>query len=204
MEKRLYIFAILFCVYGCFMTNAQNYNAIIHLKNGQPININTELIDSITFEKIGSHKEDESGMDFVSFSLLTTEGKLCNSFLIDDGTVHVKIPNNTNFSHLTPIFAHNGKFVTRGGNVQESGLSAIDVTDFTVPIEYYVNSETGEQKKWEIKVYNLPVCVINTPDGKPIVSKVERKEGCEIRVIDDEDEVDLGTAGIKGRGNSSQ
>ena len=55
----------------------------------------------------------------------------------------------------------------------------------------------------KVVIHDLPILIITTPDSLPIDSKTERKEGCLVKLVTNNEELNLGTAGIKGRGNST-
>ena len=79
-----------------------------------------------------------------------------------------------------------------------------DFSDFTNPVVLGVEFSHGELRNWKVNVYDLPVLIINTPDGEAILDKENRKEGCTMQLVNLDGSIeDLGTAGIKGRGNTS-
>lgn len=52
-------------------------------------------------------------------------------------------------------------------------------------------------------MYDLPVIVIETPDGEEIKSRTKRKENCKVSVVQDNRMMPIDFAGIRGRGNST-
>ena len=63
------------------------------------------------------------------------------------------------------------------------------------------SAEITEKRK--IIIYDLPILMINTPDGQPIMSKEIRVEDCDVTLIIFNGKQEFGKAGIKGRGNST-
>ncbi len=77
-----------------------------------------------------------------------------------------------------------------------------DLSDFTNDCEVILTGKSDKIHK--LKLYNLPVVVINTPNSDPITSKETRVEGCSVTLYDTDGSInDLGSAGIRGRGQSS-
>lgn len=143
-----------------------------------------------------------TGTDIISLVLTDKKGNDYNSFLIDDSTIHVCVPNNADLTDIKVRVVHNGK----SANIGDFGeyLDHIDMTDFVNPYSVRVTSSQGHSKERYIIIYNLPVLLIETPDRVEITSKTEKTEGCILTLIDGEGGVDsLGTAGIEGRGNST-
>ena len=90
------------------------------------------------------------------------------------------------------------------GNRIKTIDTKLNFSDFLQPQELVFESSGDNKKRRRVIIYDLPVMIINTPNGKPIVSKSVRTEGCSIMIVDDTGIIqDLGTAGIRGRGNSS-
>ena len=160
-------------------------------------------IDSVSFvPSVNTVVTDHA--DFTMFRLVSITGEPYTSFLIDDDAIHIKIPHNADLSSLKPEFTHNGLRVMVGENEVESVKTTLDFSDFLKPLEFIVESSNGVQKRRKVILYDLPVLVINTPDGSPIVTKMARTEGCTMTLVDNEGKIEhLGTAGIKGRGNST-
>lgn len=144
------------------------------------------------------------GTDFSLFSIISETGKAYTAFLIEDSCIHIKVPYAEDLTKLRPEFKHNGLNVSVGGGIILTGDTVLDFSDFLHPQEFVVESSNADKKVWKVLLYDLPVIIINTPDGCPIVSKTERTEGCNMTLIDaDGNSQDLGTAGVRGRGNSS-
>ena len=144
--------------------------------------------------------------DFLWYTLIEDEGNSNKSraFLIQDNTIHVMAPLHSDLTSLIPVFSINGESVYVDEEVQRSGKNIHDFSDFTKPLTYRVVSSLQEEKEWTVNVYDLPVLIINTPDGEPIIDKENRKEGCTMQLVNlDGSMEDLGTAGIRGRGQTS-
>lgn len=142
--------------------------------------------------------------DFTMFRLISDSGCVYTAFLIDDSAIHIKVPHSENLSKLRPEFSHNGLKVLVGGTEIKSGEIFMDFSDFLQPQEFVVESSNADQQRKTVFLYDLPVMIIETPDGSPIVSKTERTENCSISIIDADGIChNLGTAGVRGRGNSS-
>lgn len=138
-----------------------------------------------------------------SFELVSKSGKEYKSFLITDCVIHVVVSPKESLDKMRVRIANTGKKCLVDGE-ESWEQKYYDFSDFTKPHSVSLISEKGDIYKWEITVYDLPVITIVTPDSLPILSKTERKEGCALCLINQDGSVDsLGTAGIKGRGNSS-
>lgn len=142
--------------------------------------------------------------DFNMFMLVSETGEYFKPFLIDDNAIHIKVPHDEDLTSLRPKFRHNGLKVLVGDHELKSGETTLDFSDFLQPQEFVVESSIDTKKSRKVILYDLPVLIINTPDGNPIESKHVRTENCGMALIDaDGERQDLGTAGIKGRGNST-
>ena len=168
------------------------------------------LLGLVAIMLVACHEEEDitekDKTDFLRYALVERDNKQCASeaFLIQDGTIHIMAPLHSNLRTLVPEFSANGKGVYVEGERQSSGKQSYDFSDFTNPLIYLVESSLGEEQEWTVNVYDLPVLMINTPDGEPIVDKENRKEGCTMKLVNLDGSIeDLGTAGIKGRGFTS-
>lgn len=151
-----------------------------------------------------SREKDKT--DFLYYALVEDDGEPSKSeaFLFHDGTIHIMAPLHSDLTSLTPFFDTNSKYVYQNEDRQIPGFNELDFSDFTEPVTYRVESSLGEEKEWTVNVYDLPVLMINTPDGEPIIDKENRKEGCSVQLVNLDGSIeDLGTAGIKGRGFTS-
>lgn len=143
-----------------------------------------------------------TGTGFTSFSLMDSDGDNYSAFLIRDSVIHIKVPNTSELNNLIARYEVNGEEVKVVSKMDIEGNP--DFSDFLAPVRYKVISHTGEAKDWKVLLYDLPVLILNTPDSLPITSKEVRTEGCELTLIDDKGNIQsLGTAGVRGRGNST-
>ena len=154
------------------------------------------------------HEEDQPEIDKTDFLWYALTDKDSNNkseaFLIQGNTIHIMAPLQSDLTALTHEFSINGISVFVGEEEQHSGIESYDFSDFTSPQTYRVVSSLEEEKEWTVNVYDLPVLIIKTPDGEPIVDKENRKEGCSVQLVNLDGSIeDYGTAGIRGRGNSS-
>ena len=140
----------------------------------------------------------------IFFSLLDSEGSKYNAFLINDSIIHVKVPHDIDLSKLTPLFYLGEGKVSEGNEELKSGFRSLDFSDFLNPIILKQIQSNEEDKLLKVNIYDIPVLIMNTPDGKPIESKEIRTEGCVFNLIDNDCVIlNLGEAGVKGRGNST-
>jgi len=131
-------------------------------------------------------------------------GKTFTPFMVSDSAVHVMVEHDDDLSSMTASFTYTGRDITVNGVNQQSGVSVNDYSDFANPVVYSLKSSTGVKKDVKVNLYDLPVLVINTPGGVPITSKDIRLDGCTMVLYGNDGNVtDLGTAGIKGRGNTT-
>ena len=132
------------------------------------------------------------------------QGNIHEPFMIDGENVYLVFPSDVDFSKLE--FVSNEtvpSLVSYDGILIEGGM--VDFSDFTRP---YCCEWRGENVNDSILktivVFDIPVLTIDTPDSSPITSKTERKEGCNVKLLDTNKNVqELGTAGIRGRGQST-
>ena len=138
-----------------------------------------------------------------SIELISPQSLSYTPFLISDSAIHIYIPREANVDSMFVKLTHTGNAALINDTpyaIQDSIL--FDFSVFTKPNIIRCTSERGVKRTWKINIYDLPVFVISTPDNIAITSKKERVEGCEINLIDG-NSISVGTAGIKGRGNST-
>ena len=127
--------------------------------------------------------------------------------VISEGEIKLQIPEVVDAKNLIASFKFEGKSVTIGDIVQQSGITS---NDFTKDLAYNVNAEDGSQKTYKIKIKILPELLsgvphiyIDTENAKDITSKdVYLKANIKIDGAGVYDNYE-GTTSIKGRGNTS-
>jgi hypothetical protein len=115
---------------------------------------------------------------------------------------HVEIPHLLQ-KKWVPNFTFEGAAVLIGDSVQESGRDSVD---FSAPVEYTVQNQSGRSTTYTVKVLSytgLPIVSVNTKDNAPILSKDDYVEG-DVRILGDmATPIFSGTMRIKGRGNAT-
>ena len=106
--------------------------------------------------------------DFNMFRLVSGTGQSYKPFLIDADAIHIKVPHDEDLTSLRPKFRHNGLRVMVADRELKSGEDTLDFSDFLQPIEFVVESSVGTRKSRKVILYDLPVMIVNTPDGNPI------------------------------------
>lgn len=125
-------------------------------------------------------------------------------FLINDSTIHIAVPNGIDLCNMTVSTSSVNDSIFCGGKRESANEGVFDFNDFLQPgIVLTMQSDSGSFYR-KLVIHELPVMLIDTPDKQPINSKEERVEGTVIKLVDGSGYVvDLGSAGIRGRGNSS-
>ena len=124
---------------------------------------------------------------------------------VEDTVIKVLITHvMLNGKNLIPAFTVEGEEVLIGDEPQQSGVESVD---FSVPVKYTVQNQSGQSKTYTVKVNSftgLPVVFINTKDHAPIISKDDYLDAT-IRIIGTPDSGGdfSGEMKIKGRGNST-
>ena len=141
------------------------------------------------------------GTSLLSFSL--SDGTtVWNSFGVKNDTIMVQVPNNFNLKMTTASFTYKGSCVSLNGEMQLSGEGIHDFSDFCNPPEYIVKGFDGNERKYTIEIFNLPIIYMNTPDSVEINSRNEWLGNCSITIRDTDGTIeDYGEANVKGRGN---
>lgn len=138
-----------------------------------------------------------------NIELVSANGKRYKPFLISDDAIHIIVSPYDNIESMQVRLEHTGKDVYIDNHLSLAN-STFDFSDFTTPHVISLVTDSDSILKWDVIIYNLPVLVVNTPDLLPIESKIERKEGCVVSLVMEDGKVEsLGTAGIRGRGNST-
>ena len=168
---------------------------------------NSVIINRNKILKMAPVKVDaqNDSKDLLSFSL--SDGvNTYEAFDISDGYVNVQVPNGTDMTGMTATFEHNGASVKVGDVPQTSGEGTHNFSDFVNPLTYVVTSKAGTTRSYIIRMFDLPVVVINTEDHKGITDKTNYK-ACEMKLVDNEITIDNSfidaEASIKGRGNAT-
>lgn len=152
-------------------------------------------------DSLNYHRQVENS-DF--FHLRADNGDVYEAFLLGDSSFHVKVPHDIDLSKLTPVFSLDADRVQIGEEQLNSGQKYFNFSDFVKPVKIKCTYSDTLVKDIQINLYDIPILLIDTPDGKPIESKQERIEGCSLQLIDKKGEmINLGNAGVKGRGNST-
>ena len=160
---------------------------------------------SVVFFSCKEEIPTDEKTEFLWYALSSQDSNYkSKAFLIQNNFIHIMAPLHSDLTSLTHEFSINGKYVYVDEEEQHSGQESYDFSDFTNPLTYRIVSSLEEEKEWTVNVYDLPVLIINTPDGEPIIDKENRKEGCTVQLVNLDGTIeDYGTAGIRGRGNSS-
>lgn len=148
-------------------------------------------------------KKQTSGADFLSFGVLV-DGKEYKALDCEGTDITVFVPDGTDLTSLVAKYKDNSFSITVNGEVQESGVTANNFSSYKNGVKYRLVSEDGEtEKTYTVRVLDtrLPAIYIRTADGKAIRDKVNWRDATiRIRNIDGSSS-DLGTTGIRGRGN---
>ena len=126
---------------------------------------------------------------------------------ITNGEISLKIPQVVDAKKLVTSFKFEGKSVSVGDIIQQSGVTA---NDFTKEFSYTVSANDGSKKIYKVKTEILPELLpgvphiyINTENGSNITSKdVYLKANLKIDGAGVYENYE-GTTSIKGRGNST-
>ena len=147
--------------------------------------------------------DTQNQRELLSFSL--SDGiHSYEAFDISGGDVKVQVPNGTDMTNMKAVFSYNGAKVVVNGVEQTSGENFHDFSNFVNPVEYAVVSTAGQIRTYKIRMFNLPIVFVETPNHIEITSKDIWIENSTLKIMDTERGlVDYGTIKIKGRGNTS-
>ena len=143
------------------------------------------------------------GRTFLSFGLRDQTGRVHQCYDLLGPEITVCVPLGADLSTLTPVFAHDGLKVLRDGKEVKSAESP---ADFTKAAAYTVQSRSGEQTEYTVKVVDcdIPVVHVSTPGHEAITDKVNWHSGSTFLIQDcAAGTIDYGSSSIKGRGNAS-
>ncbi|MBR1639806.1 MAG: CotH kinase family protein [Treponema sp.] len=140
-------------------------------------------------------EEYETSTENATIKLRTSSGKEYTPFFINKSGFHFSVSNDEDLSNMQSII------IDTHGN--EKCYDCADYSNFCVPVEVEDPFVSINPEKKKIIIYDLPILMINTPDGQPIMSKEIRVEDCDVNLITFNGKQELGKAGIKGRGNST-
>lgn len=147
-------------------------------------------------------KEEKHCADIIDFAIQSGDVKV-SSFLMKDDTIHVQVPNDFNIKNVKDYVTYEGEKYLFDGTELEAAAVHKDFSDFCNPHHYTVIGG-GKSRDYVVKVYNLPIININTPDSVAIESRYEWLGNCNITIRDtDGTTEDYGDANLKGRGNWS-
>lgn len=149
------------------------------------------------------YEESPKDTTFSNFQLVDVNGREYSPFLVTDDELYYTVPFDIDLSSIIPISSNESDSLAVGETKFAFDGRSVDFSDFTNQIVFISNRGSSAAKSYKVFICDLPVLQIDTPDSLPIESKTERKEGCVVKLVTSEGECDLGTAGIRGRGNSS-
>lgn len=140
-----------------------------------------------------------------SLVLVSNDNNCFRPFLVSDNDIHVHIPKDVNLDSIGIRYEQpEGTVFIDGYIINKTEDRLFSCSDFKKPHVIRLSTTDGVDNTWNLLIYDIPVVAINTPYNVPIVSKTDRVEGCEVSLIDEKGIMgQLGTAGIRGRGNSS-
>lgn len=141
------------------------------------------------------------GNTISSFSV--SNGEIMENGIFFGKNIVVILPSGCSLKDLVASYTTDARDVFVNGVPQSSGLS---VNDFTKTVTYEVSSKNAKARQYYVRVYSfdLPAVLVGTPENKAISSKDIWLEGAEVMIRNTDRTMDkLGTAGIKGRGNTT-
>lgn len=166
------------------------------------------MSDTLWVVQSGKEASHETGKTIISkydntLSIKDNSGVIHHPFYVDEENVYIMLPNEDDYTNMEFIACDTVPYIINlDGTKIDGGI--VDLSNFTKPLNCDWIIESGDTIIKGIQVCNIPVIMVETPDNLPITSKIERTEGCTIQLITQNNEYeDLGTAGIKGRGNST-
>lgn len=110
---------------------------------------------------------------------IKSKGASLFSFSLSDGftiwepicvykdTIYIQVPKSK-LKMLTAVFTHNGEGLYLKDKRQNSGDGTTDFSDFCNPLDYIVKGYEGNEHKYTIEIFDLPVVIINTPMEKKL------------------------------------
>lgn len=129
------------------------------------------------------------------------------AFEIANDIISVQVPTGTDMTDMVATFTYEGAEVSVGGVPQTSGVDSQDFSDFTVPVEYVVAASDASTRTYTVRMFNLPVVTVETPNRQAIVDKENWIAGTAIIIRETSLEgipmLANYSASVKGRGNSS-
>lgn len=154
-------------------------------------------------DEIVNPLQDDKKEFITNLNLIDNSGKSYIPFFETDTTIFYLFPQSVDITRIS-LKSPNQKdslFRAEEKYAINSDLREFDLSDFTRPY-YYSGAQNAKLKK--VIICDLPVIVLETPEYKPIDSKVERLEGCSMKLFMEDGKIyDLGFAGVKGRGHST-
>ena len=137
-------------------------------------------------------------------TLMTDDGVSYKPFLVYEDVVHIAVSHDADLTRLVPKFTHGESVISINDTSYSSETVYYDFSDFIHPVKISIETKEMEVKTYKIMLYDLPVVRIDTPNGEPITSKEIRTEDCVVKLaLSDGMIYNLGTAGIRVRGNST-
>jgi len=148
-------------------------------------------------------EEDSLFNNYTRGFFLECEDGIILPILENDSTIHFAVNKNVDLKSMKLVANFQADTIVALNGVSFFKSIVSDFSDFVSPSIITIEEPINGQCNKKIIIYDLPVIIIDTPDKSPILSKDERVKGCAVRLIKDNEVMDLGTAGIKVRGNST-
>lgn len=160
---------------------------------------------SVTIERghvrpMTAFQVDPYPKELLSFSLSDGVNSY-EAFEIKNDIISVQVPNGTDMSDMVATFTHNGTSVSVGGTPQTSGVDSQDFSDFSTPVEYEVTASDATTHIYSVRMFNLPVIYVDTPNKQAITSKEIWIPGATMTIRDTDGTVTVLGTQVKGRGN---
>lgn len=156
---------------------------------------------------ISAIKVEQAPKEITTFSLSDGVNSY-EAFEIKDDIISVQVPNGIDMSSLVASFTFAGADVSVGGVPQTSGVDNQDFSNFLTPVEYVVTATDASARTYTVRMFNLPIVSVETPNHQPIVDKENWIGGTviTIREISKDGKLTITeyqSAQIKGRGNTT-
>lgn len=143
-----------------------------------------------------------SGTDMADYCIVV-DGKEYRPVDVSGSDLSIFVPIGTDLSRLVAHFKSNAASVTVGGVAQQSDVTANDFRSFKKGVVYKLVADDGKQKSYTVRVMDtrLPVVSVTTVNHDKITDRENWKDAS-IRILNTDGSIDdLGSTGIRGRGN---
>ena len=143
-----------------------------------------------------------SDTDLVDFCIIS-DGREYRPVDVSGTDLSIFVPAGTDLTKLVATYKSNAVSVTVGGIAQQSGVTANNFLNYKTGVVYKLVADDGKQKSYTVRVLDTKLPVVSVTNvGHARITDRENWKEASLKILNPDGSTDdLGSTGIRGRGN---